>query len=69
MEWIIFTELITIALPTKMEMDIALTVIPVNNNFEPDPEGIEVQFTSSLIHADIARTDHNRSGNKALDPV
>ncbi len=30
-----------------------LGLIPVNNDFEPDPEGIEVWFSSGAIHADI----------------
>lgn len=32
---------------------VAIGLIPVNNNFESDPDGIEVRFTSSFIHADI----------------
>jgi uncharacterized protein (TIGR02117 family) len=30
-----------------------LGLIPVNNDFEPDPDGIEVRFSSGAIHADI----------------
>jgi len=30
-----------------------LGLIPVNNDFEPDQEGIEVRFSSGAIHADI----------------
>jgi len=30
-----------------------LGLMPVNNDFEPDPEGIEVRFSSGAIHADI----------------
>ena len=32
---------------------ILLGLIPVNNDFEPTPEGIEVFFISSAIHADV----------------
>ena len=32
---------------------VAIGLIPVNNDFQSDPDGIEVKFTSSLIHADI----------------
>ncbi|MEM9771381.1 MAG: TIGR02117 family protein [Cyanobacteria bacterium P01_D01_bin.73] len=32
---------------------VAIGLIPVNNDFQSAPDGIEVKFTSSLIHADI----------------
>ncbi|MEM6501489.1 MAG: TIGR02117 family protein [Cyanobacteria bacterium P01_C01_bin.89] len=32
---------------------VAVGLIPVNNDFQSDPDGIEVRFTSSLLHADI----------------
>ena len=31
----------------------SLEQIPVNNDFEPMPDGVEIFFTSSAIHADI----------------
>lgn len=33
---------------------IVIGLIPVNNNFQSAPDGIEIRFTSGLIHTDIA---------------
>lgn len=46
--------LIIVLLPIGLYLVIVLIgLIPVNNDFEPTPDGVEVHLTSTAIHADI----------------